>query len=205
MSFRGHAIIQAVLSPLSNRGGPDLRPGQVTLDLWWTKWHWNKFPPQIVILPATPHLSSSIIRSWYNRPDYEVDSVSLHPKEVKSKLTCSLLPGEPCAMDARPCSELGRHLRAYTFCAHASPVPLLSPLSYPFCGQCFSDSSHCLGRAHTGNLIINFHLCRGFKNIWFAAAYRGELRLVTKDGCFHLGMAGDDKALWIVDIFSRIV
>jgi hypothetical protein len=46
-------------------------PGQVTWDLWWTKWHWGMFlrelcfPLPILILPTAPH-SSSIARGWYN-------------------------------------------------------------------------------------------------------------------------------------------
>jgi hypothetical protein len=29
--------------PASHRRGPGLRPGQSMWDLWWTKWHWDRF------------------------------------------------------------------------------------------------------------------------------------------------------------------
>jgi hypothetical protein len=28
---------------VSHRGGPGSRPGQSIWDLWWTKWHWDRF------------------------------------------------------------------------------------------------------------------------------------------------------------------
>jgi hypothetical protein len=30
-------------SPASHRGGPGSIPGQSMWDLWWTKWHWDRF------------------------------------------------------------------------------------------------------------------------------------------------------------------
>jgi hypothetical protein len=32
-------------SPTSHRGDPGSVPGQSMWDLWWTKWHWDRFFP----------------------------------------------------------------------------------------------------------------------------------------------------------------
>jgi hypothetical protein len=42
-------------SPASNRGGPDLSPGQDMWDFWWTKWHWGRFPPSKLVFSANFH------------------------------------------------------------------------------------------------------------------------------------------------------
>jgi hypothetical protein len=45
----------------------------VICDMWWTKWHWDRFSPRtsvplrILISPIAPH-SSSVVLSWFNRP-----------------------------------------------------------------------------------------------------------------------------------------
>jgi hypothetical protein len=30
-------------------------PGQVMGDLWWTKWHWGRFPLSILVSPTNSH------------------------------------------------------------------------------------------------------------------------------------------------------
>lgn len=35
-------------SPISHHGHTSSRPGQSTWDLWWTKWHWERFLPGIL-------------------------------------------------------------------------------------------------------------------------------------------------------------
>jgi hypothetical protein len=44
-------------------------------DLWWAKWHWDRFSPGTSVSPANSHStdcsphSSSTTRGWYNRPN----------------------------------------------------------------------------------------------------------------------------------------
>jgi hypothetical protein len=69
--------------------------GQVMWDLWWTKWHWNRFSPSTLISPSNHSTDCStliiiiiIIWGWYSRPNSgwcQVDSVSPHPEE---HITC---------------------------------------------------------------------------------------------------------------------
>jgi hypothetical protein len=40
------------LSLASHRGGAGSIPGQVTWDLWWTKWHWGRFCPSTSVSPC---------------------------------------------------------------------------------------------------------------------------------------------------------
>jgi hypothetical protein len=48
-SARQHKIrpsarnFDAIAQTVSRCGGPDSRPGQSMWDLWWTKWHWDRF------------------------------------------------------------------------------------------------------------------------------------------------------------------
>jgi hypothetical protein len=42
-------------SPASHRDGPNSSPGQVTWDLWWTKWHLGRFSPSTSVSPANSH------------------------------------------------------------------------------------------------------------------------------------------------------
>jgi hypothetical protein len=69
LSSIGRAIAQA-----SHRGDPGSIPGQVTWDMWWTKWHWGSILRVLllslpILIPPTTPLSSSIIRGCYNRPN----------------------------------------------------------------------------------------------------------------------------------------
>jgi hypothetical protein len=78
-------------SPAPKRGGPGSIPGQVTCDLWWTIRHWGRFPPSTSVSPHSTDCSTlSIIyhpglvqQTKYWRM-YQVDSVSSHPKKLKS-------------------------------------------------------------------------------------------------------------------------
>jgi hypothetical protein len=38
---------------LSHRGGPGSIPGQSMWDLWWTKWHWDRFFPEFFGFPLS--------------------------------------------------------------------------------------------------------------------------------------------------------
>jgi hypothetical protein len=62
-------------------------------DMWWTKWHWGRFPSSTPVFPANSHSTdySTIIiiyhlglvqqaKQW---PQYQVDSVSPHKKNKK--------------------------------------------------------------------------------------------------------------------------
>jgi hypothetical protein len=49
-------------------------------DLWWTKWHWGTFSPSTLVSPvSSPSILTILAKEW---PTYQVDSVSLHLKEV---------------------------------------------------------------------------------------------------------------------------
>jgi hypothetical protein len=39
--------------PASHRGGPGSIPGQSMWDLWWTKWHWDRFSPEFFGFPLS--------------------------------------------------------------------------------------------------------------------------------------------------------
>jgi hypothetical protein len=39
--------------PASDRGGPGSIPGQSMWDLWWTKWHWDRFFPDYFGFPLS--------------------------------------------------------------------------------------------------------------------------------------------------------
>jgi hypothetical protein len=41
--FSGRVIAQGVIRRFLNRGGPGSRPERSLWDLWWTKWHWDRF------------------------------------------------------------------------------------------------------------------------------------------------------------------
>jgi hypothetical protein len=36
-----------------HRGGPGWIPGQSMWDLWWTKWHWDRFFPEYFGFPLS--------------------------------------------------------------------------------------------------------------------------------------------------------
>jgi hypothetical protein len=52
-----------VQPPASHCGGPGSIAGQFMWDLWWTKWHWNRFPPECFGFP----LSLSFLRCSITR------------------------------------------------------------------------------------------------------------------------------------------
>jgi hypothetical protein len=43
------------LSPTSHRGGPGSSPRQFMWNLWWTKWHWDRFSPSTSVSLANSH------------------------------------------------------------------------------------------------------------------------------------------------------
>ena len=57
------AMAQAVSRRPPTRGGPASIPAQSTWDLWWTKWHWDRFPSQYFCFPLSLsfHRCSTII------------------------------------------------------------------------------------------------------------------------------------------------
>jgi hypothetical protein len=42
-------------SPASHCGCPCSNPGHLMCDMWWTKWHWGRFPPSTSVYPANSH------------------------------------------------------------------------------------------------------------------------------------------------------
>jgi hypothetical protein len=72
----------------SHHGNSGLISGQVMWGLWWKKWRWDRFSPSTSVFPANSHstkYSIPIICGCKNRPMYQVDSVSPHPKILKKK------------------------------------------------------------------------------------------------------------------------
>jgi hypothetical protein len=51
----GHAIAQAISRWLPTAAARGSSPGLVMWDLWWTKWHWGRFPPRTSVSPANFH------------------------------------------------------------------------------------------------------------------------------------------------------
>jgi hypothetical protein len=84
----GRAIAQAVSHRLPTVAARV--QSQVMWDLWWTKWHWVRFPPSTSVSPVNSHstdCSTLIIRVWYNRPNSgrRTKCTQSHPtpKEIK--------------------------------------------------------------------------------------------------------------------------
>jgi hypothetical protein len=70
-------------------------------DLWWTKWHWGRFSPTILVSSANSHSTACIIIIYHlglvqqttEWPQCQVDSVSPHDKNKNNninKLTNSI-------------------------------------------------------------------------------------------------------------------
>jgi hypothetical protein len=51
--------------PPSQHGSPGSIPGQVMRDLWWAKWHWDRFTPSTLVSPAYPHSTKCSIFTYY--------------------------------------------------------------------------------------------------------------------------------------------
>jgi hypothetical protein len=98
-------------SPASHRRGPGSILGRSIWDLWWTKWHWDRFPPVNFILPVLHYKEKRIfITGLHNKPS--------RLRCVRS-ICCGALhhTKEKC------------HTR-YTYIAHLVLIPLrTSPLS----------------------------------------------------------------------------
>ena len=48
-------------SPASHRGGPGSITGQSVWDLWWTKWHWDRFFPEYFGFPCQFHSTGATL------------------------------------------------------------------------------------------------------------------------------------------------
>jgi hypothetical protein len=97
--FQGRAVAQAVSRRLPTAVVLSSSPDQVTWDLWWTTWHWDKFSLSTSVSPANstaPH-SSSIIRGWYNRPisGRRTKWTQSHPTPRNQKELTTLIPDLP--------------------------------------------------------------------------------------------------------------
>jgi hypothetical protein len=53
-------------SPASHRGGPGSIPGQSMWDLWWTKWHWDRFFSEYFGFPLSISFHRCSI-TWKNK------------------------------------------------------------------------------------------------------------------------------------------
>ena len=60
--------------PASHRRGPGSIPGQSIWDLWWTKWHWDRFSP-VSFIPPVFHYSEktkkkiiAFVTGLHNKP-----------------------------------------------------------------------------------------------------------------------------------------
>jgi hypothetical protein len=62
-----------------------------------------RFPLPVLIPPTAPHKSSSIIRSWYNRPikcpTYQMDSVSPQLAKINLKKLAGLITLPTCILE----------------------------------------------------------------------------------------------------------
>jgi hypothetical protein len=61
----GRAMAQAVSRRLSPRR-PGFDPGQSMWDLWWTKWHWDRFFPEYFGVPLPISFNYCSI-TWKNK------------------------------------------------------------------------------------------------------------------------------------------
>jgi hypothetical protein len=52
-------------SPVSHSGGLGSIPVQVIWDLWWTKWHYGRFPPSTSVSPANYHSTKCSILIYH--------------------------------------------------------------------------------------------------------------------------------------------
>jgi hypothetical protein len=48
---------------VSHRGGPGSRPGQSMWNLWWTKWHWDRFFSEFFGFPQSIYLSTVALQT----------------------------------------------------------------------------------------------------------------------------------------------
>jgi hypothetical protein len=79
--------------------GPSSSPGQVMWHLWWTKWHWDRFPPNSSVSFASHStdcfalitIHHPCLVQWAKQwPKFRVDSVSLYPMKLKrNKRICA--------------------------------------------------------------------------------------------------------------------
>jgi hypothetical protein len=66
-------MAQAVKSPASRRGCPGSISGQSMWDLWWTKWHWDRFSPRVLrfspvnFIPLVLHYLEIFITGLHNK------------------------------------------------------------------------------------------------------------------------------------------
>jgi hypothetical protein len=63
----GRTIAQAVSRRLPTAVAR-FRSRVVMWDLWWTKWHWDRFTPSTSVSPAKSHSTDCSTLGWYNRP-----------------------------------------------------------------------------------------------------------------------------------------
>lgn len=59
----------------SNRGGSGSMPGQVMLDLCWTKQHWSRFSPKSKNSTCPP-LVSQVFKIWYYEESVYIEQVT---------------------------------------------------------------------------------------------------------------------------------
>jgi hypothetical protein len=45
---------------VSHHGGPGSHPDQSIWDLWWTKWHWDRFSSSSSVFPSQYHSSVAL-------------------------------------------------------------------------------------------------------------------------------------------------
>jgi hypothetical protein len=50
-----HQREEKYIQAFSHRGGPVSIPDQFMWDLWWTKWHWDRFSPSSSVFPSQFH------------------------------------------------------------------------------------------------------------------------------------------------------
>jgi hypothetical protein len=61
---------------------PNLFPGQVMWDLWWTEWRWSNFSPRNSVSPTNSHSANYFIFINHPSTDY---TVSMLPASLNNK------------------------------------------------------------------------------------------------------------------------
>jgi hypothetical protein len=67
-------------SPASYRGGPGSMPGQCMSDLWWTKWHWDRFFSRVLRFSPVSFIPSMLHYAEKRKKKLIIFITGLHNK-----------------------------------------------------------------------------------------------------------------------------
>jgi hypothetical protein len=66
--------------------GSGLIPGQSVWDLWWTKWHWDRFFPEYLVFRCQFHSTGALLLGKVKRTDHI--SLQLHHRAAQKPQGC---------------------------------------------------------------------------------------------------------------------